>query len=592
MGKVDDSPNFLLGMLKPTNGSSRVGVFLCRCGNSISDIIDFPEITGALLSLHNVAFVNEITQACTVEGATHMALKSSEEQVSSLIVAGCRCCNLEQVCYSCSDRRVMCQKHLREQLHAYERNIYLEFVNIREHCAWVHKEDRKGATRKALKMISAGIINADNALPITRIKNPVVPGIIVIGDGEASIIAAQALATQGYKVELLAKQCTNAEYFRLGKFVRKHNIEKTNLIIRPWPTSLEVCGIPGRYEVVLEGNPINDPVGAVLIDVEEVKKSPLSVLSGSSSNILGRMLSRLNNMNSNDDTSDLLREITLGETTGLFLLFPSSESGSEEEAVRGLAAAARVSAYLGQGDVTTRAMAVNIDVKACRGCGDCAAVCPYIEMRERDNGIPYAFVDRALCIGCGLCVSLCDTGAIIQPAQSDNQIKLALNSILIDRQSSPKKMKDNIGSDIVVFACNWDGWSCLEAASYLGLSYPASVKPIRVRCLSRVHTGLILKAFELGAAGVLLIGCETGNCHFNNDDDCILGEYQKARQILEMLGIQKERLVLTQLPAFDGHGIVTQIMELSATLQRACEKDYIRKARFQSHGRRKVKHSS
>jgi len=121
---------------------------------------------------------------------------------------------------------------------------------------------------------------------------------------------------------------------------------------------------------------------------------------------------------------------------------------------------------------------------------------------------------------------------------------------------------------IVVFSCNWDGWSCVEAAANSGLQYPASVKIIRVSCLSRIHAGLILKAFELRADGVMLIGCESGSCHFGSDNESISYEYEKAQHILEMLGIHKERLVLAQLPPFDGHQFVAQIAELSAEVMR------------------------
>jgi len=117
-------------------------------------------------------------------------------------------------------------------------------------------------------------------------------------------------------------------------------------------------------------------------------------------------------------------------------------------------------------------------------------------------------------------------------------------------------------SEVIVFACNWDGWSCIESATRMGLNYPVSVKVVRVSCLSRVHVGLILKAFELGASGVMLLGCEQGKCHFGIDGKYITSEYEKARHILGILGIQEGRLVLAQLPAFDGLEFVTQVKKL------------------------------
>lgn len=132
--------------------------------------------------------------------------------------------------------------------------------------------------------------------------------------------------------------------------------------------------------------------------------------------------------------------------------------------------------------------------------------------------------------------------------------------------------------EVLVFACNWDGWSCIEAAANLGLGYPASVKVIRVSCLSRVHVGLILKAFEFGAAGVMLLGCEEGKCHFGADGECIINEYRKAQGILAMLGIWEGRLVLSQIAAFDGREFVMRVKKLIAEIAQMAASKHARVA--------------
>jgi len=53
-----------------------------------------------------------------------------------------------------------------------------------------------------------------------------------------------------------------------------------------------------------------------------------------------------------------------------------------------------------------------------------------VELRDRSSGIPCAHVDQALCLGCGACVAHCPTGAIYQPAQSDEQIGSVLEALL------------------------------------------------------------------------------------------------------------------------------------------------------------------
>jgi F420-non-reducing hydrogenase iron-sulfur subunit len=116
---------------------------------------------------------------------------------------------------------------------------------------------------------------------------------------------------------------------------------------------------------------------------------------------------------------------------------------------------------------------------------------------------------------------------------------------------------------IVVFACNWDGLSCIETAANQRLTFPAAVKVVRVSCLSRVHTGLMLKALELGANGVMLLGCDAKGCHFGVDEELIDKNYETAQSLMRLLGIGQERLRLTRLPHGDGEGFVSRVEEFA-----------------------------
>ena len=121
----------------------------------------------------------------------------------------------------------------------------------------------------------------------------------------------------------------------------------------------------------------------------------------------------------------------------------------------------------------------------------------------------------------------------------------------------------NNSATIVVFVCNWDGLSCVEAAAQKRLTFPASVKIIRVSCLARVHTGLILKAFELDADGVMLLGCDSKSCHFGIEEDLIDENYAKAHGILKLLGLNSDRLSLERLSHSDGAGFIKKINQFS-----------------------------
>jgi F420-non-reducing hydrogenase iron-sulfur subunit len=122
-------------------------------------------------------------------------------------------------------------------------------------------------------------------------------------------------------------------------------------------------------------------------------------------------------------------------------------------------------------------------------------------------------------------------------------------------------------ADIVVFVCNWDGLSAAEAAAQQGLHYPASVRVVRVTCLSRIDQGLILKAFEVGAAGVMLLGCEPGKCQFDIDSELVVRECERARSLLRLLGMNEERLVLAHAARGDGREFVRRVTSFISELE-------------------------
>jgi coenzyme F420-reducing hydrogenase delta subunit len=116
---------------------------------------------------------------------------------------------------------------------------------------------------------------------------------------------------------------------------------------------------------------------------------------------------------------------------------------------------------------------------------------------------------------------------------------------------------------IITFVCNWEGYRGLDNAAQQGLNIPAQVKIVRVSCLSRVHSGLILKAFELGAAGVILVGCSDHHCHYGTEQSVVDNTIVKVRGIMGLLGLQPEQLELCRSGLNDGPALVQKIMDFS-----------------------------
>jgi heterodisulfide reductase subunit A len=87
---------------------------------------------------------------------------------------------------------------------------YLEFVNIREHCSFVHQalDIRDKANKKAIELIRAGISRSRLLEDVPTKTVPVKPVALVIGGGIAGLSAAVDLGDAGYKVYLVEKNTT------------------------------------------------------------------------------------------------------------------------------------------------------------------------------------------------------------------------------------------------------------------------------------------------------------------------------------------------------------------------------------------------
>jgi heterodisulfide reductase subunit A len=85
---------------------------------------------------------------------------------------------------------------------------YLEFVNIREHCSFVHQQDKEKATQKAIELIKAGIARAKLLEDVPTRTVPVKPVALVVGGGIAGLSASIDLGDAGYKVYLVEKNTT------------------------------------------------------------------------------------------------------------------------------------------------------------------------------------------------------------------------------------------------------------------------------------------------------------------------------------------------------------------------------------------------
>lgn len=115
------------------------------------------------------------------------------------------------------------------------------------------------------------------------------------------------------------------------------------------------------------------------------------------------------------------------------------------------------------------------------------------------------------------------------------------------------------GQKVILFTCNWNAYSGLEGAGMMRRAYPPTVRPIRVPCLSRLHPGMILKAFEQGASGVMLMGCVPEQCHYDFGARKTEAVFDQAKALIGLLGYEKTRLQLDYVQAGDGTAVAETV---------------------------------
>lgn len=128
--------------------------------------------------------------------------------------------------------------------------------------------------------------------------------------------------------------------------------------------------------------------------------------------------------------------------------------------------------------------------------------------------------------------------------------------------SIEKVEKEEFKPLIVVFCCNWCSYAGADLAGTSRLNYPANVKIIRVPCSCRVNTNFIIRAFQKGADGVVIAGCHPGDCHYSTGNYYTRRRFSIFINLLEYLGIEKERFKIDWISAAEANKFATVMNEV------------------------------
>ncbi len=171
---------------------SRIGVFVCHCGENINGTVDCEKAAKTCASIPGVAYSVDYNYMCSDPGQNliHDAIK--DKNLTGVVVA------------ACSPR--MHEPTFRKTCAAAGLNPYMcEMANLREHCSWVHTKS-DATTKKAIDLVSMTVEKVKRNKPLYSIKVPVTKTALVIGGGIAGIQAALDIANAGQKVVLVERE--------------------------------------------------------------------------------------------------------------------------------------------------------------------------------------------------------------------------------------------------------------------------------------------------------------------------------------------------------------------------------------------------
>ncbi len=445
----------------------KLGIFLCTCNNSIE--IDFKNVKKSLKSEVEVEVVEIHDQLCQ-GGLEFIQDDIRRLKLDAIIIA------------ACTEKNSI--------IEGVTRGIDTFFLNLREHCGWVH--ERKESTEKAKSMIKAAIHydTIRRSIPAPKkIALNVGYDVLVIGDEDKGAIE-------------VAKN--------LSKLANVHLLTNN---VREWCDDLkihigalkDIRGEIGAFEVEIEKNIdlakcISCGLCAGACPKEAIQYDAVYTIGAGC-----------------DDCGDCVSVCPTGAIelhnrevirAGQILLIEK-----EWDAQFGLYSVERENAFsraieiiLNLGEIE-KPKYLDLDLRRCAsgkseltGCEYCLP-CPYNAIWREGTKMVFSEVK---CQGCGLCTSLCPLSVPKLHEYPDHLIYSQIEDLL----------SGDLDRKVLLFACS-ERAEALNAVGRTKIRYPALL-PLFVPCIDLVSEAYILSAFAFGADGVILWGCEDSH-HEQNE---------------------------------------------------------------------------
>ncbi|MFN2359224.1 MAG: hydrogenase iron-sulfur subunit [Desulfotignum sp.] len=225
---------------------TKIGVFLCKCGNEIAPMIDLPHLHDTIQP--EADYCEIMSYPCLQPGLEKILSVAAANRLNRIIIAGC-------------EGRTMLKKFetTLEPIDILKGQI--DMVNLRSHVAAVSDKSPLEKAAKAAKLISASIAEM-RVLKATEQKRARIDGpVVVMGNGISSFPAVQKITKAGIKCILSVPEADpdniirnlhlsypgeRSHYDRLKTMI-KDTLESEYLTVFEHSRLTELVGVTGNY---------------------------------------------------------------------------------------------------------------------------------------------------------------------------------------------------------------------------------------------------------------------------------------------------------------------------------------------------------